>query len=173
MLLIGSQWHITIKWTLFFIGFVGVTLVHKIIQASSVQLNKTSGQDGGVGRYTLPPHTTKRRTTTNLKTKNNQNCQNNQGVKEETFIQTGRRGGDRQLGQRGCTARQQLKDEVAPHLCVITRKNNCRARQTEQPRVPALGNKASNLWLLKPVGLWQWEKLSASQESSLERITGS
>ena len=36
---------------------------------------QTSSQDGGVGRYTLPPHTTKRRTTTNLKTKNNQNCQ--------------------------------------------------------------------------------------------------
>ena len=34
----------------------------------------TSSQDGGVGRYTMPPHTTKRRTT-NLKTKNNQNCQ--------------------------------------------------------------------------------------------------
>ena len=34
----------------------------------------TSGQDGGIGRYTLPPHTTKRRAT-NLKTKNNQNCQ--------------------------------------------------------------------------------------------------
>ena len=34
----------------------------------------TSGQDGGVDRYTLPPHTTKRKTT-NLKTKNNQNCQ--------------------------------------------------------------------------------------------------
>ena len=34
----------------------------------------TSGQDGGVGRYTLPPRTTER-TTTNLKTKNNQNCQ--------------------------------------------------------------------------------------------------
>ena len=34
----------------------------------------TSGQDGGIGRYTLPPTTTKRRTT-NLKTKNNQNCQ--------------------------------------------------------------------------------------------------
>ena len=28
----------------------------------------TSGQDGGIGRYTLPPCTTKRRTT-NLKTK--------------------------------------------------------------------------------------------------------
>ena len=35
----------------------------------------TSGQDGGVGRYTLSSHTTKRRTTANLKTKNNQNCQ--------------------------------------------------------------------------------------------------
>ena len=34
----------------------------------------TSGQDGGIGKYTLPPHTNKR-TTTNLKTKNNQNCQ--------------------------------------------------------------------------------------------------
>ena len=30
--------------------------------------------DGGIGRYALLPHTTKRRTT-NLKTKNNQNCQ--------------------------------------------------------------------------------------------------
>ena len=35
----------------------------------------TSGQDGGVSRHTVPPHTTKRRTTTKLKTKNNQNCQ--------------------------------------------------------------------------------------------------
>ena len=35
----------------------------------------TSGQGGGIGRYTLPPRTTKRRTTTNLKTKNNQNYQ--------------------------------------------------------------------------------------------------
>ena len=34
----------------------------------------TSGQDGGIGRYTLPLHTSKR-TTTNLKTNNNQNCQ--------------------------------------------------------------------------------------------------
>ena len=35
---------------------------------------KTSGQDGGVGRHTVPPHTIKR-TTTNLKTRNNQNSQ--------------------------------------------------------------------------------------------------
>ena len=33
---------------------------------------KTPGQDGGVGRHTVHPRTTKRRTTTNLKTKNNQ-----------------------------------------------------------------------------------------------------
>ena len=38
------------------------------------QPNRISGQHGGVGRYTVPAHTTKRRTT-NLKTKNNQNCQ--------------------------------------------------------------------------------------------------
>ena len=36
---------------------------------------RTSGQDGGIGRYTLPLHTMKRRTTTNLRTKSNQNCQ--------------------------------------------------------------------------------------------------
>ena len=30
----------------------------------------------------------------------------NQGDKEETFIQTSRRGGDRQPGQRGVTARR-------------------------------------------------------------------
>ena len=66
----------------------------------------TFSQDGGVGRHIVPPHTTKRSTTTNLKTKNNQKLpenqtvwkSNNQGVKEETFIQTGRRRGDGQLG---------------------------------------------------------------------------
>ena len=66
----------------------------------------TSGQDGCIGRHTVPPHTTKRRTTTNVKTKNqpelteNQTVwkPNNQGVKEETFTQTGRRGGDGQPG---------------------------------------------------------------------------
>ena len=34
---------------------------------------QTPSHDGGVGRHTVPPRTTKRRTTTNLKTKNNQN----------------------------------------------------------------------------------------------------
>ena len=38
-------------------------------------LKLLTGQDGVVGRHTVPPHTTKRRITTNLKTKNNHNCQ--------------------------------------------------------------------------------------------------
>ena len=40
---------------------------------------------------------------------------NNQGVKEETFIQTGRRGGEGQAGQIGCTSRQWLEDQAVPH----------------------------------------------------------
>ena len=82
----------------------------------------TSGQYGDISRYTLPPHTTKRRTTTNLNNKNNQNCQKiklygseNQGVKEETFIQTIRRGRNRQPGQRGLTARQWVANQW-PHI---------------------------------------------------------
>ena len=45
------------------------------INSSSGQdeITGTSDQDGGIGRYTLPPHTSKIRTTTNLNTKNNQN----------------------------------------------------------------------------------------------------
>ena len=69
---------------------------------------ESSGQDGGAGRYTVPPHRTKRRTTTNIKTKKQPELlenrpvwkSNNQGVKEETFIQTGRRGGDGQPGRQ-------------------------------------------------------------------------
>ena len=38
-------------------------------------MKRDSGQDGGIGRHTVPPRTTKRRTTTNLKTKTNQNFQ--------------------------------------------------------------------------------------------------
>ena len=45
-----------------------------IIKMLKRVITNTSGQDGGVSRYTLPPCTTKRRTTTNLKTKNNQDC---------------------------------------------------------------------------------------------------
>ena len=67
------------------------------------------------------PHTTKIRTTGKFKNiKQPELLENrtvwksdNQGVKEETFTQTGMRDADRQLGRRGCEARQQL---VVPHL---------------------------------------------------------
>ena len=60
---------------------------------------ETSSQDGCVGRYTVPPRTTKTRSTTNLKTKTQRELtenqtewkSDNQGIKEETFIQTCRR----------------------------------------------------------------------------------
>ena len=92
----------------------------------------TSSQDGGIGRYTVPPHITKRRTTTNLKTKKQPELTenltvwklDNQGVKEETFIQTNRRGKDRQWVERtpgkaaaGGPAKQQIADWVVPHSC--------------------------------------------------------
>ena len=75
-----------------------------------------SGQGGGIGRHTVPPRTTKRRTITNLKTKKQPELtekqtlwkSDNQGYKEETFIQTSRRGGDRQLGLGGLGAKRWL-----------------------------------------------------------------
>ena len=49
-------------------------LMGEVPNSSQISQFWTSSQDRGVGRYTLPPHTTKR-TTTNLKKKNNQNFQ--------------------------------------------------------------------------------------------------
>ena len=42
---------------------------------------ETFGQDGGVGRYNLPPCTTKRRTATNLKTKITRNARKSNCMK--------------------------------------------------------------------------------------------
>ena len=67
----------------------------------------------------MPPHTTKRRTTTHLKTKNNQNCQKielygSPTTKElkKMFIQTGRRGGHGQPGEKGGVAMWCLEDQA-------------------------------------------------------------
>ena len=63
------------------------------------------------------PCTTKRKTTTNLKKiielPENRTLwkSDNKGLKEEAFIQTSRRGGDGQRGQRGLLARPWLVDE--------------------------------------------------------------
>ena len=81
----------------------------------------------------------------------------NQGVKEETFIQTSRRGGDGQLGWRGLAARQHWwtgwgsgSQSRVPRL----RVDKLGARQTAQPRVPARGNKASKPLTEKICGCW-------------------
>ena len=47
----------------------------------------------------------------------------NQGDKEETFIQTGRRGRDGQLGQRGLVARWRLVD--AARWQIVERGTQC------------------------------------------------
>ena len=109
---IGSNKQYSAKWE-------RSRLPQSIYNSVFVKINNShsnSGQDGGLGRYTLPPHTTKRRTTTNLKAKHNHNCQK---IKlhgslttkelEGTFIQTSRRDGDGQPGWRGLVARQQLE----------------------------------------------------------------
>ena len=65
-----------------------------------------------------------KRAATNLKTKKQPELPenrtvwepDNQGVKEETFTQTGRRGGGRQLVWRELPARQRLVEQAVPHL---------------------------------------------------------
>ena len=78
-----------------------------ILKVTASEMNDlTSGQDGGEGRHTVPPQTTKIRTTTNFKKQleptENQTVwkSDNQGVKEETLIQTCRRGRDGQQADR-------------------------------------------------------------------------
>ena len=100
---------------------------------------ETPRQDGGIGRYTLLPHTTKRKITTNLKTKYNQNCQktelygslmNKELKKKDSFRLVGgaemhRWGGDdpRQGGSwRTRQTRQWLVDQVFPHLHVANQE---------------------------------------------------
>ena len=61
----------------------------------------------------------------------------NQGVKEETLIQTGRRGGDKKPGHRGLgggEARWWLADQVVPHTCAD--KLGGTTREQDKPRNP-------------------------------------
>ena len=62
---------------------------------------ETSGQDRSISRYTLPPHTTKRRTTTHLKTKNNQNCQKIKLYGSPTTKELKKKHSSRQVGGVG------------------------------------------------------------------------
>ena len=87
---------------------------------------------------------------------------NNQGAKEETFIQTGRRGRDRKVGWRGFPARRWLEDLERgdsswwtgwPHICKqINWEEHWGARQTMQSRVLVQEKKASKPMSVKICG---------------------
>ena len=62
-----------------------------------IRRDQTSGQDGGGGRHTVPPHTTKRRTT-NLKTRNNQNWQKIKLYESPTTKELKKKHSSRQVG---------------------------------------------------------------------------
>ena len=129
-----------------------------------------SGQDGGVGRHTVPPYKPKEgqqqfKNKKQLELTENRIARksDNQGDKEETFIQTGRRGGDGQQGQGGLTVgglaagepsemvdcgtgqamrqladptRWWLADSVAPHAHID--KPGGMAGEQNRPRNPGL-----------------------------------
>ena len=87
----------------------------------------TCSQDGGIGKYTLPPCTTKRRTTTNLKTKNNQNCQKTElyggpPPKELKKKHSSRLVGGVQMGSQG--GKDYGKVAAGAHLCADKLENN-------------------------------------------------
>ena len=82
-------------------------------------MNETSGQDGGASRYSLPPHTTKRRTKTNLKTKNNENCQKIELCKSPTNKELKKNHSSRLLvggAEMGSLAETTLYKEAAGRL---------------------------------------------------------
>ena len=128
-------------------------------------LNQSHAEDGGVGRHTVPPRTTKRRTTTNLKTKNNKNCQkielygslttkelkSKHSFRLERGVETS--SWDRQdTCQHGGWwlgwARRQLADWVVPHLCAD--KLGRTSREQDRPRNPRFQCGEiihQNLWL--------------------------
>ena len=108
--------------------------------------SKIQSQDGGIGTYTLPPRTTKRRTITNLKTKNNQNCQKIElyrtvwTTKEIKKKHSSRPVGGAEMGswggedlRRGLVAKQQMVD---PARWWIVEQTGQAVRQLADPATP-------------------------------------
>ena len=96
----------------------------------------------------------------------------NHGIKEETLVQIGRRGGDGQPGKRGHAAKQQLADGqlvdcVAPHPCVEGTTG-----EQDRPRNPGFQhqeNRASKPLAVKICGsCTSGKKLPVHQESPFE-----
>ena len=140
-----------------------------------------SCQDGGVGRYSLPPHTTKRRTTT-LKTKNNQNCQNiglygSPTTKEIKKTHSSRLVGGAEMGSRGrevvwqgCSYRTWWF-----RICKwINWEEKLGSKADRTIQRSSMGKESLKISVCKNLwGWWWWDKLPASQKSLLERPTGS
>ena len=108
---------------------------------------------------------------------------NNQGVKE-TFIQTGRRNGDRKPGQRGPVTRWQLEDwggrdrswwTSISHIHMwISWKEQLGSETDSEIQDFSVGNQRLKTYGYKERWrLWWPEKLPVSQESPLEGPTGS
>ena len=140
-------------------------------------LFQTSGQVGGIGRYTLLPLTTKRRTT-----KNNENCQkielygsltNKELKKKHSF----RLVGEVEMGSRYREyARQDGGWQTGwSHICVrIIWEEQLGSETDHTTQGSNMGKESLKtsgckiLW-----GLWWRKKLPTSQESLLEKHTGS
>ena len=78
-----------------------------------ITTSPTSDQDGGIGRYTSPPRTIKRQTTTNLKTKNNQNCQKTKLYGSQTTKELKKKYSPRMVGGAEMDSRDREDKEAA------------------------------------------------------------
>ena len=143
---------------------------------------QTSGQDGGIGRHTVPPRTTKKRTTTILKIKNNQNWQKiklygSPTTKELKKKHSSRLAGGVEMGSQGGEDSWQgsgWRDWTVPHLRAdktgrTTRERDRPTAQGSSREIKPQTSDWQHLWGLRR----QREELPASLESLLERPTGS
>ena len=100
-------------------------------------------------------------TTTNLKTKHNQNCQeielwksNDPGVKEDTFIQTGRRDGDRKPGVEDAQQGSGWQTRWSHIYMQINQEQQLGNKTDCATKCSRTGKrKFQNLWLYKAVGV--------------------
>ena len=130
-----------------------------------------SGQDGDVGRHTMLPRTTKRRTT-NLETKINQNCQKIKLYGSPTTKEIKKKHSSRPVGETemGSRAERTCGKAVAggqrvPHLRAD--KRGGATGEQDRPCNPGLHcgeikpqiSDWKHLWVLRR----QWERLPASQ----------
>ena len=138
---------------------------------------ETSNQEGGIGRYTLPLCTTKRKTT-HSKSKNNQNCQEIKVYRSPTTKELKKNHLFRLVGGaemdswaredtwqggiwRNGWVRWQLEDQgrqdsswqnTWSHICMLTNREDQLGRKTVQPRVPLWEKTASKPLAVKTSG---------------------